>query len=88
MKWSIDNGNNCEYCGQTFTSSNSVTTDHLIPKAKFGSYANEAWNLVHACRDCNLRKADYFNLSIPFIPVNRNLLIEDVRINRLKLLKF
>ena len=85
MFWTINDNKSCEYCGQTFTSSNIGTTDHLIPKGKFRAYADVPWTWVISCLSCNLRKADYVNPSIPFIPENRDLLIEDVRINKLKI---
>lgn len=45
----------CQYCGQTFTSA-ELEMEHVIPRAQGGRSAWE--NLVAACRDCNVRKAN------------------------------
>lgn len=45
-------GNKCVYCNST----QHLTLDHVIPKAKGGK---TAWNnLVTACRKCNAQKGD------------------------------
>lgn len=45
----------CQYCGRGLRRSN-LTVDHVIPKSQGGS---DTWeNLVLACPECNLRKAD------------------------------
>lgn len=45
----------CHYCRRRLTI-DSATLDHVIPRAKGGTWNNT--NLVLACRDCNKRKAD------------------------------
>lgn len=45
----------CQYCAQKF-GVKELTLDHIDPKSKGG--ANEATNLVAACKSCNNRKAN------------------------------
>ena len=50
-------GNKCVYCGATEESSGShLHLDHIDPRSKGG--ADEAENLVVACRSCNSRRQD------------------------------
>lgn len=50
-------GHACVYCGATAEESGShLHLDHLTPKAKGG--ADEATNLVLACRRCNSARQD------------------------------
>ena len=51
----IRDGCICQYCGEKFLSS-ELQLEHLIPRAQGGQSTWE--NLVAACRDCNVRKAD------------------------------
>ena len=45
--------NICQYCGKEF-SSDDLTMDHIIPKAKGGK---KSWkNIVTACKPCNQKK--------------------------------
>lgn len=45
----------CQYCGDAFRTS-ELTFDHVIPRSRGG---RTAWdNIVTACQDCNLAKAD------------------------------
>ena len=45
--------NTCQYCGKEF-SSDDLTMDHIIPKAKGGK---KSWkNIVTACKPCNQKK--------------------------------
>lgn len=48
-------GNRCAYCGCSFDCM-TITADHVNPLSKGGSRASG--NIVPACRDCNLAKAD------------------------------
>ena len=45
--------NTCQYCGKEF-SSDDLTMDHIVPKAKGGK---KSWkNIVTACKPCNQKK--------------------------------
>ena len=44
----------CAYCGKSLV--NSVTVDHIIPKARGGADWQE--NLFAVCHECNCGKAD------------------------------
>lgn len=46
----------CQYCGDHF-SAHHLTFDHVIPRSKGGQTSWE--NVVAACSDCNLAKADH-----------------------------
>jgi 5-methylcytosine-specific restriction endonuclease McrA len=51
----IRDNHTCQYCLKVF-STNALTLDHIIPKAKGGT---SKWdNLVAACKKCNTKKAD------------------------------
>lgn len=45
----------CQYCGEK-KSLKSLTLDHVLPKSRGGQNTWE--NLVAACHDCNIKKAD------------------------------
>jgi len=51
----IRDGYACQYCGEKFLSS-ELELEHVLPRARGGLSTWE--NLVAACRDCNVRKAD------------------------------
>jgi 5-methylcytosine-specific restriction endonuclease McrA len=51
----IRDGYVCQYCGEQFVSG-ELELEHVIPRARGGLSTWE--NLVAACRDCNVRKAD------------------------------
>lgn len=85
LEWQVRSSEKCEYCSTEFTSSNTKTIDHIIPKTRGGSYRNETWNLTAACVRCNRRKSDYISNSIPWVRKNRDLLVEDIIINKLKI---
>ncbi len=84
-QWQIKTKGSCEYCERPFTSSNRKTIDHIIPKGKGGSYKKETWNLIAACIECNSRKGNYISYSIGWVIGNRELLIEDIKSNKLKI---
>lgn len=45
----------CQYCGEAFRTQN-LTFDHVVPRSRGG---RTSWdNIVTACQDCNLLKAD------------------------------
>ena len=48
-------GTFCQYCGTKFLSS-ELELEHVIPRAQRGQSTWE--NIVAACRDCNVEKAD------------------------------
>lgn len=48
----VGSAERCEYCG----SADDLQWDHIIPRVRRGPHTID--NLVRACRDCNLRKAD------------------------------
>jgi 5-methylcytosine-specific restriction endonuclease McrA len=54
-----DCGRRCVYCG-TALAADSVTLDHVHPRAKGG--ANDPGNLVAACARCNRLKGDMLPL--------------------------
>ena len=59
-KWSkrnvkVRDGFHCQYCGKKF-SENSLTIDHVMPKARGGDSSWE--NTVAACKPCNAKKKD------------------------------
>lgn len=47
-------GNQCAWCGVTFTDENPSTLDHVIPRSRGGS--NHIRNLVLACNDCQQQR--------------------------------
>lgn len=47
--------NECAYCGHK-QRYKELTIDHIIPLAKMGT--DDYWNLLPACRSCNLSKGD------------------------------
>ncbi len=50
----LRDGNNCQYCGRRFASS-ELTLDHVVPRSRGG---HSTWeNIVLACVACNDRKA-------------------------------
>lgn len=49
------NGNHCHYCGRPLNN-RTATIDHIIPRSRNGS--NHLWNLVLACRQCNVKKGN------------------------------
>lgn len=51
-----DGGALCHYCGQRHRL-RTLTVDHVVPRSRGGS--NHLFNLVLACRPCNLAKADW-----------------------------
>lgn len=58
----------CQYCGKQF-STNELTFDHVIPRAKGGK--TDYSNIVSACVSCNTRKGsrqDMFPINAPREP--------------------
>lgn len=57
----IRDSNTCQYCGVKKNDHKQLTYDHIIPKSKWSQSRTQAtnWlNIVTACVDCNLKKAD------------------------------
>lgn len=49
-------GGKCFYCDMKLNINNRITTlDHIIPRSKGGTWADE--NIVLACRPCNEKRA-------------------------------
>lgn len=46
----------CRYCGRGPDNGVTLQIDHIVPKSKGGG--NNLDNLITACQDCNLGKAD------------------------------
>jgi hypothetical protein len=55
-------GYRCRYCGASAETA-TMHIDHVLPRSKGGR--NDAANLVTACADCNLGKADRKIVGIP-----------------------
>ena len=77
----------CFYCNKSLDET-EIHVDHFIPWSYI--FEDEAWNLVLACRKCNLRKSDSLtNLDFCNELIKRNINhykeIENLRISLLKL---
>ena len=58
----------CQYCGDRFPAGN-LTFDHVIPRSRGGQ---TTWrNVVTACSECNLRKANHLPERVGMIPLKK-----------------
>lgn len=61
----LRDGWECQYCGEHFKSPD-LTFDHVIPRSRGG---HTTWNnIVTACYECNLRKADALPREVGMYP--------------------
>jgi len=49
-------GFKCQYCGRMVGDGAVLVVDHIVPVKEGGN--NEMENLITACSDCNMGKAD------------------------------